>query len=335
MRSKPKKQRFSIIMFLFNLFSLATSFAGGNMYFLWACNTEIQKNYLTRMSDANMSVIRTFVTGYNKPWEMDHCDFYDDIESNGVGVWNNTILDRIDDLVILANSYHIKVTLTFHSRQSFYDPYESYVHEFNIPNVEYGTYQPLNNFYANSSAHHKFKARQKHILNYASKTGLRWKDMNDYFFSFESQNEEQFKNSDKIQFDWLCDMATHIKKFTNIQVTSGGGWSGLIIPYNYATCDSIDILAIHDYSSPRVLKLRILQHFIIFLIHRKKWIVQEFPVTDEIEQWITAASYLDTPWIYWGAGIRPEECNYWDIIENNSLLTPARHDIQHWEGLRI
>ena len=49
-------------------------------------------------------------------------------------------------------------------------------------------------------------------------------------------------------------MANHIKKFTDIQVTSGGGWVGLIIPYNYATCDSIDILAIHDYSSPHILK---------------------------------------------------------------------------------
>ena len=141
-----------------------------------------------------MSVLRIFITGYYKPWEENHCTFYDDIESSGVGIWNDTVLYRIDDLAIRAKANDIKLTLAFHGRQSFYSPYEPYVKEFNIPNADYGAYQPLNNFYMNSSAIHKFKQRQKHILNYISKTGLRWKDMNDYFFSFEPQNEEQFKN---------------------------------------------------------------------------------------------------------------------------------------------
>ena len=73
------------------------------MYYLWACDKPTRHQFLDYMKDADMKVLRIFVTHWNKHWHEDlpiGCyNWYDDIESNGIGVWNDTILTRIDTLL--------------------------------------------------------------------------------------------------------------------------------------------------------------------------------------------------------------------------------------------
>eukprot|EP01047_Picozoa_sp_COSAG01_P054909 COSAG01_NODE_6054_length_3878_cov_4.373379_1_plen_324_part_00 len=273
-----------------------------------------------------MKVLRVFITEYDKPWSHSSAcpNFFADLESS-VGVYNDTILHAVDVLAEEARQRGIKLTVALHDRSAFYSHTEPYVTKYNVSRAAYGQPQALGRFYRSSAARADFKRRLGHALSHVSTmSGQPWSAMPEHFFSFEPQNEEQMHNSDPVASDWLCEMAGVIKaQLTktlaigspsrgSILVTTGGGAAGEVAPSVYARCAAVDVLAIHDYTTPALLRLRVAQHEEAARRFGKRWIVQEYSCNNsalnssdarDVEGcrgWVDAASTLATPQQFWG-----------------------------------
>ncbi|KAH9921423.1 glycoside hydrolase superfamily [Fomitopsis serialis] len=133
---------------------------------------------------------------------------------NGVAsCYNDTVLDRLDDFMVLANSYGIKLLIDMHS--------------FNALSAGdvYGAAYGIADFYTNTTAQEAFDARLNSAITY---------------LGIEAENEAMIGNGQASIEDhqqWQCDRATTIK--TELNGNTGP---------EYLTCPSLDVISIHAYA---------------------------------------------------------------------------------------
>jgi mannan endo-1,4-beta-mannosidase len=174
------------------------------------------------MQSAGMKVLRVWMdaesTGSTKGTTITS---YPALEHAAVGTYDDTVLNLLDTVMVDAHKYGIKLLISMHSWNAlsggdiygqacrFSTSYHSVCLRLYIQ--WYGT----GYFYEWANATSQFDNRLKHVLNHQHSTlGKPWKDLSDYIFAFEAQNEAMIgKGEDYINAhtNWQCDRAKTIK----------------------------------------------------------------------------------------------------------------------------
>jgi len=210
-------------------------------------------------------------------------------------------------------------------------------------------------FYEQQDAINAFDNRLRHIVTHTHSTlGKQWKDLPEYIFAFEAENEAMIgKGSDYIASHqyWQCDRAATIKGVlgnnSGILVTTGGeSWLDESMQPDWFSCDSLDILAIHAYGpgdfdegklQAYVQKAQSSGRMLIF----QEWGACYFDTSNNdcpvgnplnsntraqnIENWANIISSAGIPWMYW------------EILPNNDPHYGYDYEIgindQNWDTL--
>lgn len=179
-----------------------------------------------------------------------------------VGVFNDTVLDAIDDLMAEGHTRGIKFIVSVHDGNAFgQNSCDAYCEEFGGYGPASGTPITLgNSFYTNPAAVAAFDNRIAHIMNYESPNfGKPWSQLTEVIAAFDIENEPMIQaitQLDSVGPTWFCDRARQFKKYIGslpIAVSTGGtGGSGNIYQdWNWRPwlfqCPQIDWIALHGY----------------------------------------------------------------------------------------
>ncbi|ESK91570.1 glycoside hydrolase family 5 protein [Moniliophthora roreri MCA 2997] len=158
----------------------ANSFAGANNYYIYSLPDADRHAILDGMQAAGMKVLRTWVTGHDAGQKGSNSRAVPDLEHNGIGTYDETILDQIDQLMVDAHARGIKLLIGMHDKNS--------LQAGDIYGQRYGD----RNFYTDPDAINNFNQRITHILNIHKNKLLSnrpWSELGGYIFGYESQNE--------------------------------------------------------------------------------------------------------------------------------------------------
>ena len=234
-----------------------TNWAGINSYYLYACNATVRAEALNAVRAAGLRVLRvTMLSTAAKSERGPACSTsaVPDVEPQSIGVWDDTILERVDDLMHECSIRGIKVSLSLHDRYSLgCTRSDAYAHAYNLTRCSDPT-----RFYSTGRA--DFARRIAHVLSFKSRhnTGTPLGQWSDALFSVEAQNEA-FGGATiaAANEDWLCAMSAAVRASVHprVLVTSGGGGVGKTAGSGaaeyaraeaLAECASIDVLALHS-----------------------------------------------------------------------------------------
>ena len=140
----------------------------------------------------------------NSLWYLISLLPYPSLEPSAIGTYDDTMLNLLDDVMVTAASYGIKLLISCHS--------------FNAPSAGdvYGATYGTEGFYTSSTANGQFENRLWHILYHAKPSnGKAWKDCSEYIFAFEAQREAMSVDSTgsfaAANASWQCTMETSPK----------------------------------------------------------------------------------------------------------------------------
>ncbi|KZV88563.1 glycoside hydrolase [Exidia glandulosa HHB12029] len=222
------------------------NWAGSNLYYAAGLNADQRAYLLGGLQKAGMKVLRVWLDGQSSAGTKGtNIDAYPGLEPDNVGTFDDTVLNKLDDFMLDAQKYGIKLMISMHSFNALSGG--------DVYNKKYGT----QGFYENSEAQAAFDARLQHVLNYTHKTlGKRYAELSDYIFAFEAQNEAMIGLGEgyiQQHQDWQCNRAKAIKSAlgdSHILITTGGeSWANESVQDGFLNCDAIDIVALHAYGS--------------------------------------------------------------------------------------
>jgi len=223
------------------------SWAGANLYYAPGLSQSQQQYLFSNLQNAGFKVLRVWLDGQSTAsTKGTTIQAYPDLEPYQVGVFNDTVLNLVDGLMLNAQKYGIKLMISMHSWNALAAG--------DVYGKEWGT----GYFYEQQPAIDAFDNRLRHVLTHTHTTlGKQWKDLPAYIFAFEAENEAMIgKGSDYITAHqyWQCDRAATIKGVlganSGILVTTGGeSWLDESMQPDWFTCASLDVLAIHAYGT--------------------------------------------------------------------------------------
>ncbi|KAJ3400734.1 hypothetical protein HDU80_006647 [Chytriomyces hyalinus] len=251
----------------------STSWAGVNSYFLWAYPDEDQTRILEQLKQANIKVIRVYITHIGKQAKGTNVKAYDDIEETVIGKYNSDqkVLSRVDLLMRNAKQHGIKLIICMHDRYNLDGTWgcDAYCQKYNLKSAG------LDAFYKADSGSQilsDFDNRLAYIANYKSPTpgSKPWSQWSDGIYAFEIQNEAQADGSQngqnppgtKYKVDsngngnpsWWCDRAKVLKngalQGSSILLGTGGGQdlASSLLAENF-NCPYLDLIGVHHFSS--------------------------------------------------------------------------------------
>uniref|UniRef100_A0A6B2L8V3 mannan endo-1,4-beta-mannosidase n=1 Tax=Arcella intermedia TaxID=1963864 RepID=A0A6B2L8V3_9EUKA len=278
-----------------------------------------QQFLFSNLRAAGIKVLRVWLDGQSSgTTKGTNIQKYPDLEPNTVGVFDDTVLGLIDQLMLNAKGYGIKLLISMHSfnRLSSGDVYGQ----------RWGT----GYFYEQQDAMDAFDNRLRHVLNHVhTSLGKPWKELKDYIFAFEAQNEAMIgKGSDYIAAHqyWQCDRAKTIRSVlgpsSGILVTTGGeSWMDESLQPDWFACKELDVIAIHAYGVGDLMDSTKMQNYVSKAVDSGKMLLfQEWGAcyfdTDNsncpngnpldpsqrdanIARWADVISSAGIPWMYW------------------------------------
>ncbi|KAH9948649.1 glycoside hydrolase [Amylocystis lapponica] len=300
----------------------ANSFAGSNLYYAAGLSDNETDTLFQGLQSASMKVLRVWVGGGGGTEKGTPIASYSDIESNGIcngteSCYNDHVLDLYDAFMVKAHSYGVKLLISMHSFNSLQGG--------DVYNKKYG----VPGFYEQAAAQQEFDARLVHILNHNHTTlGKPWKELKDYIFAFEAQNEAMIGEGENFvqqHASWQCGRATAIKgqlgNDSGILVTTGGeSWLSESVQNDFLTCPDLDVIAIHTYRVEDLNTTVLLPYVeqaknaskLLFL---EEWGSCYFSTSNNdcpsgstldtktrnqnIETWADAVTQAGLPWLYW------------------------------------
>jgi len=222
-------------------------FTGSNLYYAAGLSTDDRKTLLSGMKDAGMKVLRVWLDGQSTgSTKGTTITSYPSLEPDQIGTYDDTVLNLLDDFMIDAQSYGVKLLVSMHSFNS--------LSAGDVYGAEYGT----GYFYEQAQPQQQFDARLQHVLNHVHSTlGKPWSQLSDYIFAFEAENEAMIgKGQDYIvdHQQWQCDRANTIKQVlgdsSGILVCTGGeSWMDESVQDGWLNCPSIDMISVHSYGT--------------------------------------------------------------------------------------
>ena len=171
-----------------------TNWAGISAYYMCGCNATVRIEALNAMRAAGLKVVRVFLLSTEGDGAVAACESspVPDIEPKQVGVFDDTILERLDDLLFEASIRGLKVTVALHDRYSLGCwRSDSYQRKYNLTKTDCSS-DPSGNdptrFY--TEGREDFKRRIAHVLSYVSRhTGNALGQWDQALFSVEAENE--------------------------------------------------------------------------------------------------------------------------------------------------
>ncbi|KAJ7321362.1 glycoside hydrolase family 5 protein [Mycena albidolilacea] len=224
----------------------ANSWAGANNYYIYALPQADRLTILSGMQTIGMKVLRTWVTGFGAGQKDSTNVEVHDLEANGLGTYNETVLNLIDQLMVDAHSYGVKLLIGMYDQNALRGG-DNY-------NATYG----LEGFYTNASAISTFNDRITYILSTHKNALLgnrSWNELPEYIFGLEAQNEPMIFNQTLYldNLSWICETAQQIRNNVvdpnQLIFTGGGSAAASVQPIFFdSSCAAIDVVAIHDYT---------------------------------------------------------------------------------------
>uniref|UniRef100_A0A0W0F991 mannan endo-1,4-beta-mannosidase n=1 Tax=Moniliophthora roreri TaxID=221103 RepID=A0A0W0F991_MONRR len=279
----------------------ANSFAGANNYYIYSLPDADRHAILDGMQAAGMKVLRTWVTGHDAGQKGSNSRAVPDLEHNGIGTYDETILDQIDQLMVDAHARGIKLLIGMHDKNS--------LQAGDIYGQRYGD----RNFYTDPDAINNFNQRITHILNIHKNKLLSnrpWSELGGYIFGYESQNEPMIFDQDfyKAHLSWICSTSQQIRNNVgdrNQLIFTGGGSAAASVQSFFfsGSCPAVDVVAIHDYNDDY-------DNFMANAVSQaqaagKKLIIEEWGSlvgggrTANLNSNIQKINNFKVPWLYW------------------------------------
>ncbi|CAG9952672.1 unnamed protein product [Clonostachys rosea f. rosea IK726] len=300
----------------------SNSFAGVNSFFLHAFKEADRLEVLDAIQAANLKVLRLFISETFSNFKNTGSIYMPDVEPQTVGVWDDTQLEAIDQLMVEAHDRNIKLTIALHDRyQLGCWGNDAYVDKYHLPAVDCSTGKASDNnvefWYSDKNCISDFENRIRHILEHrnARITGSpAWKDLSSHIFSFNIQNEgggNEFPNSD--------------------------------IPENWA-CAALDLVNIHSYSGVAEFRSKGPAALQRALNANKLMLFEEFGASgsgkaNEIAQHIAVFNDLRVPWLPWQIskpGNGQADFEFWTneetygVVRDGSNAAAALNAAQGW-----
>uniref|UniRef100_A0A8H7TQ56 mannan endo-1,4-beta-mannosidase n=1 Tax=Bionectria ochroleuca TaxID=29856 RepID=A0A8H7TQ56_BIOOC len=266
---------------------------------------------LDAIQAANLKVLRLFISETFSNFKNTGSIYMPDVEPQTVGVWDDTQLEAIDQLMVEAHDRNIKLTIALHDRyQLGCWGNDAYVDKYHLPAVDCSTGKASDNnvefWYSDKNCISDFENRIRHILEHrnARITGSpAWKDLSSHIFSFNIQNEGQGHLNGNIapHPSWWCDRAKFMR---NIMGQRGGNeFPNSDIPENWA-CAALDLVNIHSYSGVAEFRSKGPAALQRALNANKLMLFEEFGASgsgkaNEIAQHIAVFNDLRVPWLPW------------------------------------
>ncbi|KAJ7785265.1 glycoside hydrolase family 5 protein [Mycena maculata] len=267
---------FSLLLPQISTSLAANSWAGANNYFAYALPETDRLALLDGMQAAGMKkVLRTWVTGLAAGQKDSDSIAVPDLEANGIGNYDDTVLDLIDQLMVSAESSYLLVCIdaqVVYATDTDLICHDAGMHDVNALEAGdvYGATYGEEGFYTNAGAalspflllllsNSWFSfLRITHILNIHKNSLLGnqpWSDLSAYIFGLEPQNEpmifdQSFYTS---HLSWICNAAQQIRNNVGdpnqLIFTGGASGSASIQSFFFSSsCPAIDAVAIHEYT---------------------------------------------------------------------------------------
>ncbi|TBU28380.1 glycoside hydrolase [Dichomitus squalens] len=224
------------------------NFAGSNLYYAAGLSSSQRATLLKGLQSANMKVLRVWIGAQSGSQKGTSIPASPDVEPSTVcngdtSCYNPQILNMLDDLMVDAKSYGVKLLITMHS----FNALEA--------NDVYGQRWGTGYFYEQADAQAAVH-RLQYIVNHVHKTlGKPWKELSDYIIGFEAENEAMIGKGEayiQAHTSWQCDRAATIKSAlgsnSGILVFTGGeSWVSESVQSAWLQCSGIDVISLHAY----------------------------------------------------------------------------------------
>ncbi|KAI0684965.1 glycoside hydrolase [Cerioporus squamosus] len=206
----------------------ASNFAGSNLYYAAGINATARTTLLKGLQSANMKVLHVWIGAQSGNQKVTP---FPDVEPSKIcngdaSCYDPTVLNLLDDFMVDAHNYGVKLLITMHSFNA--------LQAGDVYGKQYGT----GYFYDQTAPQQAFDKR-----------------LHDYIFGFEAENEAMIgKGEAYIQSHtaWQCDRATTIKNTlgsnSGIQVLTGGeSWVNESVQSAWLSCAALDVISLHAY----------------------------------------------------------------------------------------
>ena len=261
----PLSLLLALILVLLPLSSLASpsrslaapalrNWAGADSFFLFALSEADRIAHLSAMRNASMKVVRIFISAVGNGAKGSSSTATPDLEPVTVGVYNDTILHRIDQLMVEAVQYGVKLDISMHDRYALgcwsEDAYY-YTYKFpsGFPNCN-AQRNDVHQFYQNTSIEAAFDARLLHIVQHRNPyMGNRtWGQIPEAIFTFAAQNEAQSFIPSR-DWNWACRRAATMRPHVNasILLSTNGAVVADSLQVELFKCPLLDVMAVHNY----------------------------------------------------------------------------------------
>jgi len=308
---------------------------GASSYFLHGLKKNDRLAVLQAAKDANLKVIRIFITSTFYHSHNTDSDAISDLES-WPGSYNDKILGQIDDLMADAKNYGIKLIIAMHDRYGLTHSQEAYVKKYGIKtNGESGSPNDASKFYTDKNAIADFDRRLVHILTHRNPhfNNRQWAELSEVVFSFEAQNEAM-GHMGLVNLNWQCDRAKVLKQYVKngVLVSTGGGIDfDTSSKVQYFQCPYINVISLHtyDYDANKIGQ-KVAEAKNLAFKYGKRIIVEEFGAKggdkqNVLNRQIAAIKNQGVPWIVWqilrpGAGAKDYEIGTNEESWWNSIL---------------
>jgi len=237
--------------------SSGRNFAGADSFFLYALSSADRLRHLSAMSEAQVKVLRIFITGVGKGSKGTSAQDVADVEPKTLGVWDDTVLSLVDRLMLESAWYGIKLDISMHDRYSLGCwAKDAYFYEYHFPD---GTGQSCNaqkndarQFYMNETIEKVFDNRLIHLLEHKNPffNDRPWGQLSEAVFTFAAENESQGYIPVK-DFEWACRRAVTMKAHMGrgVLVSINGATVDDSLQPAYFACPQIDLVGVHNYAS--------------------------------------------------------------------------------------
>ncbi|KAL6300258.1 glycoside hydrolase [Sparassis latifolia] len=300
-------------LFSFQVKYAANSFAGSNLYYAAGLYRNSTTTLLEGLRGAGMKALRVWIWGQSTDQKGTPINPFPDLEPTQIcdsvaSCYDDTVLERLDDFMLVARDFGIKsglqLLITMHSFNALQG------------GDVYGAAYGIADFYTNPSAQQAFDARLQHILNHVhTMTEQPWKELNDFIFGFEAENEAMIGDGQSFieaNQQWQCDRATTIRNEL-------GNNHGIIVMTG-GDCSALDVISIHAYAVTDYYMESIQSYVQQAQAAGKKLIMEEWgscyydtlnsncPVGDplptatrnaNIAGWASNITAAGLPWLYW------------------------------------
>ncbi|TKA50408.1 hypothetical protein B0A53_06263 [Rhodotorula sp. CCFEE 5036] len=230
---------------------------GVSSYYLFALYDSDRYAVLDAIKSGGFSVVRIFIAGVGANNKGSNSRAVNDVEPNEVGVYDDTILGLVDQLMVDCKERGLKLLIALSDRYALgFWSTDCYATHLNI--VQPGSFgaqkvADASKFYTDEWTISMFEKRLAHIMKHSNALmgGRTWAELESVIFAVEPQNEPQ-GHMLMASSTWACDRAAYLKSLikSNILVSSGGGITTTDSLGSWAVnCDSIDIVSVHDYGT--------------------------------------------------------------------------------------